>query len=724
MKKLILTEKPSVARDFAKGLNINVGRTTQGYFEGSNHIITWALGHLFAPFKPEEYDSALKKWSIENLPILPDSFRYSPITKTKTQLRTIFKLLKRDDLEEIIIATDAGREGELIARIILENAPVKNKKNLNFSRFWSSQALSDDVIKKGLEERKNLKNFDRLYHAGKARQIADWLVGMNLSRAATLKWGDLFSIGRVQTAVLWLLVKRNMERKSFKEEKYWKIQGHFEADNVSFTAFWFNPKVKDVLKRQHISKEPQLKAVLDDLKKLKKEGEAAVITVDKETQKRETPPPLFSLTDLQQKANRVHGFTAKKTLSLAQELYEKDKCLSYPRSDSQVLGEKNFPLVKNLLESLKGPYSNYFDKLESTKVSLRNKRVFNDSLLTDHHALIPLKNFRGSPQSDKGKIYDLVLRRFIMSFSKDFLFKEKKVELTFGNHPFLTQGKSIKEIGWKFLDGGEKDKWLPPVKEKDHVSFKKCDAQEKKTLPPPDYNEASLLRDMVNPARLVDERDHKNIFRGQIGLGTQSTRAQMIETLLGRNYIKREGKILKALTKGVFLIQGLQKMPVSSILTSPSETARWEILLEKMASGEEDPGKLMSLVQDFTEKAITEFKLSMNQESHPNKKWTPTKERKSGAKKFNRTVLGKCPLCQNKIVEYPKSFSCDQWSKGCPAVIWKEIAGLTLNKSHVKVLLTNGKTERLKGFKSKKGKPFEASLVFSKEGKVQFSFES
>lgn len=724
MKKLILTEKPSVARDFARSLNISIDKTTQGYFEGPEHIITWALGHLFAPFKPEEYDPALKRWSVENLPILPNSFRYSPILKTKSQLRTIFRLLKRSDLEEIIIATDAGREGELIARIILENAPSQNKKSLSLSRFWSSQALSDDVIKKGLQERKNLKEFDRLYHAGKARQVADWLVGMNLSRAATLKWGDLFSIGRVQTAVLWLLVKRDQERKSFKEEKYWKIQGHFESSSVSFTAYWFNPGVKDILKRQHIAKEVELKSVLNDLKKLKDREEKAIITVDKETEKRELPPPLFSLTDLQQKANRVYGFTAKKTLSLAQELYEKDKCLSYPRSDSQVLGEKNFPLVKNLLQNLKNSYSLYFEKLDKSKISLKNKRVFNDSLLTDHHALIPLKSFRGSHKSDKGKIYDLVLRRFIMSFSKDFLFKEKRVELTFASHPFMTQGKSIKEIGWKFLDGGEKDKWLPPVKEKDSVNFIRCEPQEKKTLPPPDYNEASLLRDMVNPARLVNERDHKNIFRGQVGLGTQSTRAQMIETLLGRNYIKREGKTLKALTKGVFLIQGLKEMSVSSILTSPSETARWEILLEKMAKGEEDSGKLMNLVQEFTKEAIKEFKSSMEGNPPPKRKWTSSPERKNGSKTLNKKVVGKCPLCKGKIVEYPKSFSCDQWNKGCPAVIWKEIAGLTLNRSHVKVLLTGGKTERLKGFKSKKGRPFEASLIFSKEGKVQFSFES
>ncbi len=424
MKKLILTEKPSVARDFARSLSIPINRNIKGHFEGPNYIITWALGHLFSPFKPEEYDPTLKKWSIDNLPILPEPFQYSPIAKTKDQLKTIFKILKRSDLEEIIIATDAGREGELIARIILENAPIQNKNNLSFSRFWSSQALSDDVIQKGLQERKSLKSFDRLYHAGKARQIADWLVGMNLSRAATLKWGDLFSIGRVQTAVLWLLVKRNQERKNFKEEKYWKIQGHFEAENISFTAYWFNPTVKDILKRQHILKETELKAILKDLKKHKEGKEIAVIKTDKETEKREPPPPLYSLTDLQQKANRVYGFTAKQTLSLAQELYEKDKCLSYPRTDSQVLGEKNFPLVKNLLNNLKNSYSAYFDKQDASKISLKNKRVFNDSLLTDHHALIPLKVFRGPSQSDKGKIYDLVLRRFIMSFSMDFLFKE------------------------------------------------------------------------------------------------------------------------------------------------------------------------------------------------------------------------------------------------------------------------------------------------------------
>jgi DNA topoisomerase-3 len=714
MKKLILTEKPSVARDFAKSLRVPLGRSSEGYFEGQGYIITWALGHLYSPFKPEDYDVTLKRWTVDNLPIIPPVFRYSPISKTKSQLKIILGQLKRKDLEEVIVATDAGREGELIARIILESAKMKTD-GLRFSRFWSSQALDYGVIQKGIQDRQNLKEFDRLYQAGRARQEADWLIGMNLSRAATLKWGDLFSIGRVQTSVLWLLVKRDEERKKFKEEKYWKIKGDFCFEGEQFQANWLDPKVKNILKQQHIFKEEKLKTTLNELKTLQQAKEKAEIIFDKEREKREGPPLLFSLTDLQQKANRIYGLTAKKTLSLAQELYEKDKCLSYPRSDSKVLGEKNVDLVRGLLQNFKGSYPLYFLKYDGEKVSVKNKRVFNDDLLTDHHALIPLKPFKGSAQSEKGKIYDLVLRRFIMSFSKDYLYREKKVQVFFGGHYFGIQGKAILEQGWKILDGEEKENIIPNLKKNDLVDCNSLKSLEKKTLPPPDYSEATLLRDMVNPSRLVDEKELKSIFRGQVGLGTQSTRAQMIETLLGRNYVEREGKSLKSLEKGNFLIHCLEKMKVSGVLASPSETARWEVLLEKISKGEENPKKLMELVEKFVKKAVEEFKKSLSQ---PGQTWKNASELKK-----EKSLLGKCPLCQGPIMDYPKSFSCGRWNQGCPLVIWKEIAGKKLGVTHVKSLLVKGKTEKIKGFKSKKGRPFEAKLMFSNEGKVRFSFD-
>ena len=705
MKKLILTEKPSVARDFAKGLGVSFGRSSEGFFEGGDHIITWALGHLYGPFNPEDYDISYKKWILSSLPIIPSSFRYSPLDKTKSQLKIILNQLEREDLEEIIVATDAGREGELIARIILESANIK-KEGLRYSRFWSSQALDSDVVQKGIEQRKDLKDFDRLYQAGKSRQEADWLVGMNLSRAATIKMGDLFSVGRVQTSVLGLLVKRSEERKKFNEEKYWKIKGEFEFEGQAFNAYWINPEVKDILKRQHILKEEELIPIMKELKKNKK----AKVIYDQEKEKREAPPPLYSLTDLQQKANRDFGFSAKKTLSLAQELYEKDKCLSYPRSDAKVLGEKNFGLVKGLLQKFKQDYASYFLKHDPDKVTLENKRVFNDDHLTDHHALIPLKTFLGPSRSDKAKVFDLVLRRFLMSFSKDYLYREKKARLGLGDHTFSTHGKTILEIGWKGLDGGEKESILPDLKNNDLVDCKAFRPMEKKTLPPPHYTEASLLRDMVNPSRLVDERELKNVFRGQVGLGTQSTRAQMIETLLGRNYIVREGKGLKSLEKGNFLIQCLQKMEVTKSLVSPSETARWELLLEKISKGEESSEKLMELVEKFIRSSVDEFKKACQKNIGPlNRK---------------KDSVGICPLCQGRVVDFPKSFSCERWNQGCPSVIWKQVAGKKLGISHIKSLLTEGKTEKIKGFKSKKGRPFEARLMFSKEGKVTFSFDN
>jgi DNA topoisomerase-3 len=443
------------------------------------------------------------------------------------------------------------------------------------------------------------------------------------------------------------------------------------------------------------------------MKELNKYKQAEVI-FDQEKEKREAPPPLYSLTDLQQKANRAFGLSAKKTLSLAQELYEKDKCLSYPRSDAKVLGEKNFDLVAGLLQKFRQDYPSYFLKHDPDKVNLKNKRVFNDDHLTDHHALIPLRTFLGPSRSDKAKVFDLVLRRFLMSFSKDYLYREKKARLGLGSHIFSTHGKTILELGWKALDGGEKENILPDLKNNDLVDCKTFNSQEKKTLPPPHYTEASLLRDMVNPSRLVDERELKNVFRGQVGLGTQSTRAQMIETLLGRNYVLREGKSLKSLEKGNFLIQCLEKMEVTKSLVLPSETARWEVLLEKISKGEENSEKLMELVEKFVRGSVDEFK----------KTW---QEKVSSS---NKTSVGTCPLCKGQIVDFPKSFSCERWNQGCPSVIWKKVAGKKLGIAHVKALLGEGKTEKIKGFKSKKGRPFEARLIFSKEGKVTFSFDN
>ena len=703
MTELILTEKFSVAADFAKALGIR--KKGDGFFEGETHVITWAVGHLVELFAPDDYDPGLKKWRLETLPLIPETFQYKPIKQSQKQLKTIKTLVKQTRFSRIIIATDAGREGEVIARTILFQSGFKDKNRL--MRFWTSQALVPRVVRTTLEQLKPITDYDRLWRAGYYRQVSDWLVGMNLTRALTVRLGDLFSVGRVQTAVLALVVERKKERDNFVPETFWLLKVLFKGDKGEWTGQWFKNK------QTRITEKTKAETLH---RQLKEETAPGTVLSMKKEKKTEPPPLLFSLTDLQQEANTRLGFPAKKTLAIAQSLYQDKKCLSYPRTDSRVLGTTSLDLVNSIMEKLLPAHPDIFNTVDHRLIALSNKRVFNDAKLTDHHALIPFKPLPGGASPDEQRLFDLVTRRFAAAFHPHCRFENTQVITLFSKETFQTRGKIILEPGWRSVyqtgfGTKEEAQPIPALTQGDTGIAHKINCEEKKTTPPPDYSDSLLLKDMTNPGRYVSEENIKKFYRGDIGIGTQSTRAQIMETLIRRDYIKRSGKRLMATDKGCYLIEQLKKCPISAVLTSPEETARWEMALNAIAMGEASDGRFLAHIKQFITDAVRELKT------------IPFETKQFGPVSTEKQVVGICPACGNSVVEHKKLFACG--ATGCDFVIWKRMAGKTISAKMAANLLTYRKSGPFNGFISKKKKRFSAGLAIKNmDGtwKVTFDF--
>jgi DNA topoisomerase III len=699
MTDLILTEKFSVASDFAKALGVK--KKGEGFFEGNGFVITWAVGHLVTLCEPEEYDPALKKWKLDTLPLIPASFEYKPIKRTYGQFKTIKTLLRQRSFERVIIATDAGREGEVIARTILLKAGFLDKARI--LRFWTSQALVPEVVRNTMEALKPMTDYDRLWRAGFYRQVSDWLIGMNFTRVLTVRLKDLFSVGRVQTAVLALLTDRKHERELFVPETYWTVNAVFKNDKGGWTGTWFKEKVTRLT---------QAKEAFALYQQLSQDGTPARVISVKKEKKEELPPLLFSLTDLQQEANKRFGFPAKKTLNLAQGLYQDKKCLSYPRTDSRVLGTQNLNMVQNIIKKLSGTYPDLFTGIEG-QVSLSNKRVFNDAKLTDHHALIPFKALPGNGSADEKKLFDLVMRRFAAAFHGNCKFENTRVVTLLADETFQTRGRIILSPGWRQVyrenkPNKELGELIPPLVQGEVAIARKINLEEKQTTPLPEYTDALLLKDMTNPGRYVAEEAIKKFYRGDMGIGTQSTRAQIIETLITRKYIARSGKKLLACDKGCYLVEMLRRCPISSVLTSPEETARWEMDLNRISLGEKTNTQFLVNIKAFVTRAVNELKTAPF-ELKEFKTQTPA-------------LVGNCPGCGNGVKETQKAYSCS--NKECQFVIWKKIAGKSLSAKMATNLLKYRRSGPFKGFISTKKKRFSASLVLvQKEGQWQVSFD-
>jgi DNA topoisomerase-3 len=586
MKTLILTEKPSVAEDFAKALQC---KRRDGYFENGEYVITWAFGHLF-----EISDEDLpKRWELETLPIFPERFEYK---LRSSQAGKQFKVIKGllSQAGKVVVGTDAGREGELIARLILQKAGLKDWSKVY--RFWTSSALTPEVIRQELRKLKPAKEYDSLYWCALARQHADFLVGINLTRAVSLRSsGGVWSVGRVQTPTLALVVQRDLEIENFKPKPYWVIKALFSVNGETYEGVWFGKKSgggvnenEDVDEEEEEREEEEAGGVFDYsavekiLEKLSSARQAVVSKVEKK-KRVEEPPPLYSLSSLQRDANRELGFSAQKTLDIAQKLYEERKAISYPRSDAEYLSESSVSLVKEVLKRL-----NREDLVE--KVEKVGKRVFDDRKLTDHHAIIPLRDEEEDWADAEKALFGLIKRRFLAAFYEPFIALDTTVITQAAGENFYSRGSTVLQLGYKELYGRPKEKFLPKLEQGQKVEVLKVWSEKRWTKPPPRYTEGMLIKRME-----------------KLSLGTPATRAGIIETLKSRGYLVLNKKHLISTEKGRELIKNLQ----GSKIVSVEMTSEWEQQLEGIHKNKKGFGgykDFLEKIKVFTKEEVERIK--------------------------------------------------------------------------------------------------------------------
>lgn len=675
---VVVAEKPSVGRDIARVLKC--GERGEGCLKGEKYLVTWAMGHLVTLCEPDEIDEKYKKWRMEDLPILPDVIPTKVISKTKAQYNIIKKLINDKDTEKVICATDAGREGELIFRLIYSQAKCQKP----VERLWIS-SMTDEAIREGFEQIKPSSEYDGLYRSATCRSQADWLVGMNASRAFTLRFDALLSIGRVQTPTLAILVKRHHEIANFQPEEYFTVS----ADFGDYTGQWFDPAAEDEKKSSRIADQETAKRIAARVK-----GKAArVQTVDAE-EKKDWPPQLYDLTSLQREANKKLGFTADKTLKVAQELYEKWKAVTYPRTDSRYLPMDMIGRTKLTLQKLPGEYQPHVSGIpwrEEGKLPF-SKRIFDNAKISDHHAIIP------TPQTapldklppDAGKLFDMIARRTIAVFYPPHEYDQIKVITACEGQLFKTAGRSVKRNGWKDVypaDEKEKDETLPALQVGDGRTVGKTTVKKESTKPPAPHTDASLLSAMENAGRELEDEKLREQMKGS-GLGTPATRAAIIERLIQVGYASRRGRAIQATDKGVALI-GIAPEEIAS----PETTGKWELALDEIARNQRDTQRFMQGIRNLTTFLIQYARDTKTEAAFP-------EEMRRGKKGAKKTASVKplpdaaCPLCGKPVQENQKAFGCSAWRDGCHFTLWKDGlrrgGGPVLTEKLVQLLLKQG----------------------------------
>jgi DNA topoisomerase-3 len=691
-KTLVLAEKPSVARDIAAVLG--KFKKADGFVENEQYIVTWAVGHLVELSEPEDYDASLKKWNINTLPIVPETFKLKPNKQTYKQFAIVKELLNRSDVGNVVNACDAGREGELIYRYIMRLANCHKSSR----RLWLSET-TPEAIKKAFAALRNSIDYDLLGYAAEARSRADWLVGINATRAFTVRQNTLLSVGRVQTPTLALIVNREREIRDFVPVPYWQLDAEFiKVDGQSYRGKWFKGK------QNRFNNQEQATLMRDRLV-----GQRGIINDIEQKKLVDKPPLLFNLNDLQKEANRKFGMSAQRTLNAAQSLYEKHKLLTYPRTDSRHLTKD---LANSLISRIKAlsKHAPYYDFAEqAVRAGKLGGRYVNDAKVTDHHAIITTNVAPNLSKlsNEEQKIYDLVARRFLAVFLNDAKYMQTTIITDVIGETFVTKGKVVLELGWREVyqpaetknDQDEDNSVLPVVTKGEEVTAETIELSEKETNPPKRYTDASLLAAMEGASKLVDNKELKNAMKGS-GLGTPATRAAIIERLIKVGYIERQKKNLLPTAKGETLID-----LVPELVKSPEMTGQWEKTLSDIEEGNYDPKDFMQGIVAVTHKIVD---LAKSQQV-------------TDVSVANES-LGKCPLCGREVVESKKGYGCAGYKDGCKFVIWKEVAKKKLTIKQVQTLLTDGKTGELKGFTSKAGKKFNAILVLDENGKIKFEF--
>lgn len=560
MKTVIVAEKPSVARDIARVVGARTAG--EGCLEGDSYVVTWALGHLVTLMEPDEIDARYKKWAMKDLPILPQEIPLKVLPKTKKQFAVLKRLLNAPTTGRVICATDAAREGELIFRYIYRMAGCKKP----VWRLWIS-SMTDEAIREGMANLRPAGEYDALYESARCRAVADWLVGMNASRAFTLRYGALLPMGRVQTPTLALLVRRDREIAAFVPEDYWEVR----ADFGDFEALYYDPEKKQ-------SRAPTREMA----EKIKREtaGREGVVVSSRREEKRVPPPRLFDLTSLQREANARFGFSAEKTLKIAQALYERHKVLTYPRTDSRALPAQMRAQVRATLEGLGEPWSALVRDARM-RLDAAPKRVYDDAKVSDHHAIIPTRRRPGNLSEQEVKIYDLVARSLIAAHYPDYVYEAAALRVQAGQYEFRSTGALVREAGWKAVlsqADGRREQALPDVREGEKRLARKVSLAKKQTRPPVPLTDNTLLAQMENAGSDLEDEELRERMKGS-GLGTPATRAAVIERLIKTGLAARKGKAIVSTQKGRNLIQVAPEQ-----IASAATTGKWERALNAMAA--------------------------------------------------------------------------------------------------------------------------------------------
>jgi DNA topoisomerase III len=757
-KTLVIAEKPSVGRDLAGALDgvfqrrkledirpkrgrkkvdeesadevvekatskPKSTRTTRDeavFLESDDYVITWAVGHLVQLAEPEEYDEKWKKWRMADLPIVPpNGFKLVPRdAKAKKQLKLIETLLKRDDIDDVINACDAGREGELIFAYVYESvfgaSSTSPDAPLKVQRLWIS-SMTKQAIREGFEKLRPGPQMNSLELAARSRSEADWLVGMNATRAATIRgraWvGGVVSLGRVQTPTLGMIVKREREIQAFVPEPYRLVHATFQPP---YQGIWFEGDETRIF--------PPLERADEIVSKVS--GVDGTVEKVERKEQSERAPLLYDLTSLQRDANRRYGFSARRTLQAAQSLYEGKKALTYPRTSSRYLSGDMVPQLKPTAGTLE-PIEDYRKAAEYVLAldQLPLQRVINDAKVDDHHAIIPtdVEHNVESFTPDERRVFDLVARRFLSVFHPPARYARTTVITVVEEERFRTRGKVTLEAGWRAVYGVEADHErqseeeekeggeIPALQEGQTVRCIAAEIEDKMTKPPPRYTEATLLSAMETAGKLIDDEELREAMKDS-GLGTPATRAETIEVLIRREYIERVGKDLQATPKGIQVITMLEE----NKLTSPELTGDWEHKLAEIEGGNGDRTAFMKGIADFAKDTVDQIAALDKEKLRP-----------------ERVELGPCPRCgavTGEIIrENSKAYGCTSWKSreetGCGFVIWKRVASRTLTPEIARQLIEERRTrEVLSGFRSRNGKPFRARLVLNDEDKIEFEF--
>ena len=642
-KTLVLTEKPSVAKDIARVLGCK--KNGNGCIIGDKYIVTWALGHLVTLADPEAYDAKYKTWRMDDLPMLPNNMKLVVIGQTSKQFKAVSSLLGSNEVDKIVIATDAGREGELVARWIIKKANCKKP----MLRLWIS-SQTDKAIREGFASLKPASQYDNLYRSAQCRAEADWLIGLNVSRALTCKHNAQLSAGRVQTPTLAMIVKREEEILRFRPKDYFTVK----ADFGGYTALY-----KDSRNQARFFDAAAAQQIADEVR-----GKRGALSEVKKVYRFKAPPAAYDLTELQRDANKKYGYSAKQTLSIMQSLYETHKLLTYPRTDSRYITKDVAATLTERLRAIAvGPYKDAATAVLRTK-PLSTKYIVNDAKVTDHHAIIPTEQYvdLNKLSREERHIYDLVVRRFLAVLSAPFEYDEMQVKITVGKHCFYTKGQAVKSAGWKALydsslsdDEDESDdiraQSLPSLSQGAPAFVKEVRVCAGKTAPPARYTEATLLTAMENPTGQVDDGSLRDALKTAGGLGTPATRADIIEKLFDSFYIERRGKEIHPTSKGRQLIE-----IVPPDLKSAELTARWEQRLALIAKGSANDKQFIAEMRSYATALVGAVKSSEAKYKHDNMTREPCPECGKYLLEVNGKK-GKMRVCQERECGYRKSIS-------------------------------------------------------------------